>query len=529
MSDTINKNTPAIFQRYQEQTQRNADIETGNTVNDSTQSKIWSSDVTVADGYSVNYSAAISSISPVIQKAGDTWNFLITINYNATIQSGGTNPGFFGSNLLKVNDNFIIGGTGHDWVKGFVNKIVSISNVGGPPTYTYTYVLFVTVVDGLPLKVTAGTSTFYWNRQIADNPENREFQPPSELSFSYNPSTHESKLFWKDSSQVAKRHIVKIRDINNTDILQLIYIKTYGNRMNFTGSIVPFIDATTTDISTIKIVDPGVDFIHPRRIEFIGDGVGSIFLATPYSFTGSLPIHDYEVVGISVGANTISIRSKKTYAEWGWPLPVISAYIEDLPGIAFSNYKVASVTQVSDNLFTVFLDYAENSGISVIIPIGWLTTVLNSTIKIHNGCQRVTLNGLSVTTVLGDSKVNLPTNQYLSEWFVGSEIASSNFPANTYITGITKNQIIFSAAATTGSSTTFDILGTGLGYTGKTRAKVQEIATTAQLHIDPVWEQWTNNNWLNKSESAVSVASTFDDLQKNTSQWSEEIYIKKIQ
>jgi len=528
MNDKINKNTPAIFQRFQAQSQRNANIENGNTVNDSAQGKIWTSDISVADGYSVNYSASVSIILPAIQGSGKTWNYFITIDYDATLQAGGTNPGFFGSNLIKPNDNFIIGGQGHDWVKGFVNKIITISDTGGPPTYTYTYLLFVTIVDGDPLKVNANTSTFYWNRQIADSSENLDNLPPSEITFSYNPGTYETKLFWKDSNQNAKRHIVKIRDISTTDTLQLMYIKTYGNKMNFSGSLVPIVDANTTDISTVKIVDPGVDFVHPRRIEFIGEGSGSIFLATPYSFTGSLPIHEYEVIGVGVGANTISVKSKKTYPDWGWPTPVVSAYIEDLPGIAFSNYKVASVTQVNDNLFTVFLDYAENSGISVAIPIGWSTTVLNSTIKIHNGCQRVTVTGLPITTVFGDDKVDLPTNQYLSDWFIGSKIASSNFPANTYITGITKNQITFSAAGTTGSGATFDILGTGIGYTGKTRAKVQEINTGAQLHIDPVWEQWTKNDWLSRSEFAISIASTFDDLQKNTSQWSEEIYTKNI-
>lgn len=528
MNEKITKNTPAIFERYQAQSQRNADIEDGNTVNNTAQSKIWTSDISSVDGYTTNYAAPIISLFPPISNTGQIWNYVIQIDYDATLQAGGSNPGFFGSNLLKANDNFIIGGQGHDWVKGFINKILDISYSGGPSTYTYNYTLFVTIVDGEPLKVKSGTSTFYWNRQIADNPESLENKSPDSISVSYNPTSHETKLFWKDYNQTAKRHIVKIRDTSNTDTLQLKYLPTFGNLINFNGKLEPIIDANTGDVSTVKIVDPGFDFTHPRRIEFIGDGRGAIFLATPYTFNGSLPIHDYEVVGVSTGTGDILVKSKQTYPIWGWPLPVQDAYIEGLPTIVFDKYKVSSVTQVNDNLFVVSLDYPENSGVSVSIPLSWTATVVNSTIKIHNGIQRVNLSGLPIVTELNNNKVQLQGNQFLSNWFVGCNVSSPNLPANTYITNITNSYIEFNNKGITSGSTFLDISGNGIGYTSKTRAKVQEVSANPNLHIDPVWEQSEINDFLYREEQAVSVASIFDELQKNISQWSEEVYTKSI-
>jgi hypothetical protein len=199
-----------------------------------------------------------------------------------------------------------------------------------------------------------------------------------------------------------------------------------------------------------------------------------------------------------------------------------------LPAIAFSHYKVSTVTQVGSNLFNVFFDYAENSGISVSIPLIWNTTVLNSTLRIHNGIQRVSLTSLPVSVTLGLNKIELPPNQYLSDGFIGCFISSAFFPVNTYITNITNKLIEFNNDSISGGNGFLDILGNGVGYTSKTRARIREFDTRAQLHIDPIWEQSTNNTWLFNKEMAISVASVLDEAQKITTGWSPEIYTKYL-
>jgi hypothetical protein len=631
MNKNQTPNTPAIFQRYQAQAQRSVAIEDGNPPNESNQGVIATSEISSDDGYSISYSAPINAITPIkiSYDATKLYNYTIDIGYDVEL-IGGTNPGFFGSNLLKPNDNFVIGGQGHDWVKGFINKVsvtaytdtqiqqgykiilssvgntywggglVSISvdgvtvmtsisgpsevaipanigfgslirvwlatvgthpldlrfrvvdifdnevipltnpvvgtNISGGTTatatltdsYVYYYQLTTTIVDGDPLQVKPNTSIFYWTRQISESSENAENQPPQNITFAYQPFTHESKLFWQDKSQKAKRHIVQIRDISSTNPPNYQYIPTYGNQINFQGQLRPIVDVQTTDVSTIQIIDAGLDFTHPRRIELIGEGQGALFLANPYSFDGSLPIHEYEVVGISVGTNDMLIRSLRTYPYWGYPIPMESAYIEGLPAIAFGHYKVSTVTQVGSNLFNVFFDYAENSGISVSIPLIWNTTVLNSTLRIHNGIQRVSLTSLPINATLGLNKIELPPNQYLSNGFLGCYISSAFFPGNTYITNITNKFIEFNNEATSGGNGFLDISGNGVGYTTKTRARVGEVDPRAQLHLDPIWEQSTNNNWLFNKEMAISVASVLDEAQKIATGWSPEIYTKNL-
>ena len=203
----ITNNTPEIFKRYQEQALRAASVEDGNTPAGSKQGKIFTSELTTNDLYSVDYYATVVSAVPAITNTGSLYNYVITVKYTATLAGPpATVPGFFGSNLFKENDPFTINAKGEDWIRGIVNRIVSVADVlVAPNTYEFTYNLYCTINDGNPLNIDPGSDVFIWKRQIYTDKESfGEAYPPRDLVASFRRTNLDTYFYWNEVNQNSK-------------------------------------------------------------------------------------------------------------------------------------------------------------------------------------------------------------------------------------------------------------------------------------------------------------------------------------
>jgi hypothetical protein len=696
-------NVPKVFERYQNQAFRSNDIEDGNTENDTPQGKIYTSELSAADDYNIDYSASIVSVTPAIYITGNLYNYTVRIKYEATLEPSATVPGYFGSNLIKPNDPFLITGI-HDWIRGFVNQIVAVkvSNIT-PSVFEFDCTLYCTIVQGDPLNISIATSKFLWKRLLFNDFSNFDDNyPPTDIKVSYNTTNFDTYLYWKNINLSSRRHAIQFRKTNDTDTIVERYINTYGDNVNFTGSLQPIIDVNTGDVSTVQIVNPGKNLSYHRSVNFLGNGNGSCFSIVPITTDGSLPIHEYEVVnvpmtsltsitqttpfgqpidgigtitapgtgmtngiygpilqlsntgnginatfrvrvtggvvtgvialtggtnyqlsdvitldaglfggisgvddvsfspatliatqytgasgitlsGAGTGAiftveydstgnilitvddpgfgylpgdnlqisftdvggapatdinfqvdsfsNIIYLRSLSTNYGYSnsYAYPEPSTYIEGLPGISFDKYFANTLFQISDGVFEVTIGYAEDTTTTPVIPAGWVSTVIGTRVKVHNGVFRISTNLTTpVTFISGSNKISLGLNDYLPSYFVGTKVTDtgSALPANTYIETISNNSITLSNNALVSGSFTLTLTGIGKNYTNKTRATIIEKEKSAQFYLDPAIEVIYTGDFLTTPEYGISIAGITSENMKNYTDWSEEIYFK---
>jgi hypothetical protein len=700
MSKLVN-NVPKIFERYQNQAFRNADIEDGNTENNTLQGKIYTSELSSDDDYNVNYSAAIYSVSPAIATTGNLYNYTIVIRYEANLEASATVPGYFGSNLIKPNDPFLITGT-HDWIRGFINQVLDFTGtIIAPSVYRFDYTLYCTIVQGDPLNIIPATSNFLWKRVVFTDASNFDDNfPPTDIKVSYNTTNFDTYLYWKNVNLTSRRHAIQFRKTDNTNTIADRYINTYGDSINFNGSLSPIVDINTGDVSCVQITNAGSNLSYHRSVNFLGNGIGSCYSIVPITTDGSLPIHEYEVANVpmvdlisisqitpfgqplndigtitapgtgminglytsipqlsstgngigaffdvkvvggivnavsvaanginyqlsdvitldaglfggisgvddvsfspsdlvptqytnvpivtitgsgtgaeftvdydSVGALTLTIEDpgynylpgdnlQISFADVGglpatdinftvdsfsnviylralsthygysnsYAYPYPSTYIEGLPGITFDKYFVNTLSQISDNIFEVALGYAEDTSTTPTIPAGWVSSVIGTRVKVHNGVFRISTN-LSVTVVSGSNVIDLNLNEYLPNYFTGTAILTlgGSFPANTYIESINKNSFTLNNSALLSGFETLTLTGIGKDYTNKTRATIIEKEKTAQFYLDPAIEVIYNGTFLTTPEYGISIAGITSEDMKDYTDWSEEIYFK---
>jgi uncharacterized delta-60 repeat protein len=131
-------NTPKQFSWYESKGLENPQVEDGNTPAGTNQGRIYTSDITAVDKYDVNYQTPIISAVSSLTSKGNDYSSIITVSYIADLASSyATVPGFFGSNLISVNDSFSIKATDKDYVRGIVTKVLevtpSVVTSGGAP------------------------------------------------------------------------------------------------------------------------------------------------------------------------------------------------------------------------------------------------------------------------------------------------------------------------------------------------------------------------------------------------------------
>jgi hypothetical protein len=382
----IRNNAPEIYSDFQDQSLRPPSVEDGNIPAGTLQGKIFTSEITPTDDYSVSYDATVFSVSSTLRETGNLNVFTFVIKYVATLSaSPATNPGLFGSNLIKNGDPFLVKSSANDWVRGYIGNVENISFIAVGPTYTYTYMLNCAVIQGDPLVLEAG-DTFYWNRQLYQDPSTfNNAVPPINFSASYDRNTQDLYFYWDDVNQESRKYRIMARD--TTAPSNYFIYEVPGIVQNPDVSIKAFVGAGV--VTTLKIENPGTDAACEKTIEFIGST--SIGL-TRLNDKGELIINEFTVYDATVGTNTIYVYSNKTVDYFstgqGWPVPLGLSYIDKLPSLlGTSDFYVDSVTQVypgNDRYLAINVKRADGFG-SIVITPAWRSSILNTKIYTHDG------------------------------------------------------------------------------------------------------------------------------------------------
>jgi len=389
----LRDNTSPIYSFYQDQSLRAPSIENGNPPDGELQGKIFTSELTSADDYNVSYIALVSSVSSTIRETGNLNVYKIVIDYSAVLESGATNPGLYGSNIIRNGDPFLIESTTHDWVRGYINNVDDISFTIAGSTYNYTYTLSCTIIQGDPLSLTTSDS-FKWNRKLyQDESTFKDAYPPKNFSASYDRNTQDLYFYWDDVNKESRRYRIMARDTSDPSNYFFYYVK--GKTQNPAISIKPFL--LSGGVATYKILDPSTDAASIKSLTIKGTGSGA-FAYTSLNDDGSLRIDEFTVYGVNVGTNQIYVYSDKTvsftfpnsFVYEGWPIPYLRSYVENLPAhttTSGTDYFVSANSQVytGNNRYFVLNLTDANTGVNPSFSLAWANQVLNKKIKLHTG------------------------------------------------------------------------------------------------------------------------------------------------
>lgn len=395
----IRNNAPEIYSNFQDQFLRSPSVEDGNIPEGELQGKIFTSEITASDDYSVSYSAKIVSVSSNLRETGNLSVYTFVIRYDAILSpSPATNPGLFGSNLIKNGDPFVVAVPSGDWVRGYIGSVKDITFTPAGSTYTYTYTLECAVTQGEPLTIKAG-DLFDWNRQLYQDPSTfNNAVPPINFSASYNRDTQDLYFYWEDVNQESRKYRIMARDVSSPSNYFIYTVP--GKDQNAKISVKPFVSAGV--ITTYKIEDPGTNAANIKALNIIGSGTGAVAY-TYLNDKGELLINEFTVYDANVGGSEIFVYSEKpiydaitTYRDW--PIPNLGSYVDKLPSLnSTSDFVIDGVSVVGGNnrYLMITLKEAETFNSLNIMP-AWRSSILNTKIHTHDGVVNVN-NGTGYT------------------------------------------------------------------------------------------------------------------------------------
>lgn len=405
-------NTPKQFSWYENKGLANPQIEDGNTPDGSNQGKIYTSEITSADKYNTDYMSAILSAVSSRTVKGNDYSISITVDYIAELAGvNATNPGFYGSNLIAVNDSFTIESQSKDYVRGIITRIENVSYTQLSPTvFSFSYQMQCSVIQGNSMTITVNDS-FVWKRSLVMDEGNfDDANPPIELKGSLNYETRELFFYWTNVNKESREYRLSLRYSEESETPNYSIIKVHGNTSNPVTALTPFISSTTGQISCIRIDNPGTDMNSDRTIDIKGNGSGALF-ATELDNNGSLLINEFYVYDATVGTNKIFLVSEKMRPEDKsyYPIPNSHSYAEGLPALGITtNFYTHNVVSLSYNQYQVDLFDAE-TGLPIDITAAWKTEIMNAYIKTHDGVYAINLGNGYANSVKAEVK-KIPDN-----------------------------------------------------------------------------------------------------------------------
>jgi hypothetical protein len=390
----LTNNTPKIFRTYQDQAIRTPNIEDGNTVANSKQGKIFTSEIDIESGYFNDYTANVVSTALLLNQTGNQYSCFIVIDYTVVQEPSATNPGFYGSDIIKENDVFTIVSGAKDYVRGYITKISDTQVVlTAPSTYTYTYSLVCTIIQGDPVTI-SNLDTFIWKRSLyMDKTSFDDAYVPINLKGAKNNQTGEINFYWEDIQKESRRYLLKLRNAatSNPPIYGLFPVT--GTIANGDVSLLPFLDGIG-NITTIKIEKPGKSIHSDRTLDIVGSGSGESW-RTNFDYNGSLRIDDCRMYYWDpFFTNQILVQIDRTERETGnYPIPKIGSYIEGLTSLGSTrNFYIQNVTAISNREYVLDISDAA-TGLPIVGTPVWATANINKTLKIHSGVERLSAGG----------------------------------------------------------------------------------------------------------------------------------------
>ena len=381
-------NVPDALLKAQDLLLRTPSIEDGSS-GDALQGKIYTSELSADDKYSVNYTSPITQVDFQNVKTGNFYIVNIHCSYLAQQASiSATNPGLYGSELIKAGEPFTIACTTSDYIRGIVVEIVNIVPTliqsSYPEIWQYNFELQCMIAQGNPKEITPG-QLIIWKRQRYQDPSTfNDATPPINLTASFNSTTKEIFFFWDDVNQSSRYYTVQLRDTFNSNNPYIYKLKVHGPLSNTDTSLRAFVN--NGDVKTIQIIEPGLGLNSNRSLVIKGTGTGAIW-ATRLDNEGALMINEFEVTGGS-GA-TLNLFSRKTKKEYnGYPVPTVNSFVEGLPSLGTTtNFYISSVSGSGRSISINLLD--ADTGLPTVITPAWLTNVVGSEIKTHDGVYKI--------------------------------------------------------------------------------------------------------------------------------------------
>lgn len=392
MSKILPINVPDALMKAQDRLLRTPSIEDGNGDGE-LQGKIYTSDLTTNlnddDYYDVNYTSAITQVDFQNVKTGNFYIVHIHCSYLAGIASAGaTNPGFYGSELIKAGDPFTILSSTNDYARGIVVELVNIVPTlvqTGPDVYQYDFELMCMIAQGDPKKLSPG-QRITWKRQMYQDPSTfNEAYLPVDLTASFNKITKEMFFYWTDVNQSSNSYRIQLRQENKSLNPPLQPIVVYGPLSNSDTSLKAYVIGG--DIVTVEIIEPGIGLNSNRTLDIKGAGTGAIW-ATILDNKGSLMINNFEVkAGIGSSLTLYSRKTKKEYNGY-YPHPLLNTFIKGLPPLGNTTNFYVSAVNSAGRSFSVDIADAD-TGLPVVITPAWLTNVIGTEIKTHDGVYNI--------------------------------------------------------------------------------------------------------------------------------------------
>jgi len=305
------RNSISVIQRNLDEALQVNPIEDGNTPGiNPNQGYMYTSEINDSD-YTNAYKFVVDSIFSNKSITGNNSYFQIAVSYEATDE--GAYGGWFGNNLIKTGDTFVLKPDltyEFNWVKGSVVAVVdTIINSTNTPVITYTYILACAFTEGLTTNLPQGVLIpgdvdFYTDRRVFMEKDDKA--PVNLLSSIRNGKVQFS---WEDPTSLAVKYKFIFRSEDNSYDSGVFPI--CGNTWNFNGKVQAKINSLG-EVYTVKIIDPGTTIgweeTYPTIITSTL-GITPPVIALYNDGYGSLGIINYKIVEVSsVSANTITCK-----------------------------------------------------------------------------------------------------------------------------------------------------------------------------------------------------------------------------
>lgn len=361
-------------------------VEDGNTPLDLiNQGYIYTSESIDDYFYDTEYSSPILSFVSRRSTTNVGYVYEIVVEYTAKEAPSATNPGLYGSNLIKKGDFFTITSINdsHSYINGAVIDILDIA-VNGPvaDTYTYEYNLLCNINSGDPLLIEVNDN-FIWKRRIYTDSSNEPVKAyPSNLLATLKPDGIYFR--WTDSTDIAFKYNLRIREKNISDGGGLTYFNVTGLRANGNNDILlkPFLGTTGSydkKISTVKIENVGTYYSVNPIVKIIGTGTGAN-VQCKLTDNGSLHKDLYRVYYADYTTGTVRIQANEhTF------IPEESSYVENLSGDLFVKTK----SDLGNRNWEI--TFAKSTGEDFTFDSSFANQIIDRQIYVHSGI--IVLNG----------------------------------------------------------------------------------------------------------------------------------------
>ena len=388
-----NRNRVSVIQRNLDDALRVNPIEDGNMpIDDPKQGYVYTSEIDNSD-YAFAYKGVVNSIFSSKTRTGDNNFYQLEVSYIGIDESLSTSA-WFGNNLIKAGDPFVLQPLDGDWitpnfnyVKGSVINVINITQDNSAlPNVTYKYTIICSIAEGLSESMPQGLNPhiqFLTNRRVFST--NNSTAPINLLS-AINKSTNKVNLYWDDTTNKAISYRLNIRSANNE------YLFTYdvnGTSPNFNGVLKPYV--RSQQLKSVKIINQGTNWsLNQLQVGSLLDSnavVPAVFLNNDGH--GKARISKWQVINRVSHAGPISIILQMKPLDSS--LLSVKGFVDMNDGTDNLSYVDSWIT--SGTFITIVIAYPDGNPYSSLSVAEFDELFFNKVIDIHTGVSISSMGG----------------------------------------------------------------------------------------------------------------------------------------